>query len=677
MADYKSYSKHKIISVPAIIAVVVITVAVLVFFMPREGSFNLQYDLGKPWRYSALIADFDFPIMKSDKDIANEKDSVSKSFVPYYTMDVNMEDLQTARLEQLIADSFPGKAAKFSRLIEEFRSIYNKGIISAEEYGLLKSGSNSIRCVQNNKAKLVNLSELYSTAMAYKQLIADNEEIREELKSADIIDFIIPNLVYDSLKSESNRKEILTSITLASGLVLSGQKIIDKGDIVDKNTYNILLSYEREINNRSESSLHGGWITLGHILYVLVLIIMLTTYFLMFRKDYFENLRNVLMVYILVALLPIMCYLMVSHHFFSIYVLPFAMVPIFVRIFMDSRTAFLSHIIMVLLCACSLRLPYEFIVVQTIAGAIAIASLRDLSSRSQLIKSAILITLGSAAIYFAIELTQNGDIAKLDKSMYFHFCENGILLLFAYPLMWGLEKVFGFTSNVTLVELSNTNNTVLRQLSEIAPGTFQHSIQVGNLAAEVANKIGAKSQVVRTGALYHDIGKMQNPAFFVENQSGINPHDKLSALDSAQIIISHVTEGIKLAEKYNIPKVIKDFILTHHGQGKCKFFYNQYKQQNPDGDIDSLAFTYPGQNPSTREQAILMMADSVEAASRSLGEYTEKTIADMVERIIDAQLEEGFFRDCPITFRDVAIAKTVLTEKLKTVYHTRIKYPEL
>ena len=677
MPNFKPNKRKDQSNTLSIVGLVVAIVAVLVFFMPRESTFSLQYDLGKPWRYGALIAGFDFPVLKTDKDIANEKDSMSRSFIPYYTIDKNIEQLQTAKLSQMLADSFPGKASLRLEVLSQIHEIYEKGLISSEEYSILRNGCNSIRSIEKNKSTRVSLDDIYSTAQAYKKLTTDNSEIRQMLKSINIDEQLIPNLIYDSLKSETSRNEILTSITLASGIVMSGQKIIDKGDIVDKATYNILLSYEREINKRNESSLHDEWILLGHTLYVLVLILMLTLYLWLFRKDYFTNMRNILMVYLLVAIMPILCYLMVSHHFFNVYVLPFAMVPIFIRVFMDSRTAFSAHIIMVLLCACSLRTPYEFIVVQAIAGIIAITSLRDLSSRSQLYRTALWIVLGCTAIYFAMEIIQYGDLTKLDKSMYLHFIENGILLLFAYPLMWGMEKAFGFTSNVTLVELSNTNNQLLRQLSEIAPGTFQHSIQVGNLAAEVANRIGAKSQVVRTGALYHDIGKMSNPAFFIENQSGINPHGKLSPEESAQIIISHVTEGMKLAEKDGLPKIITDFILTHHGQGKCKYFYNEYRREHPDGEIDSLLFTYPGENPFTREQAILMMTDAVEAASRSLSEYTEKSISEMVDKIIDSQLDDGFFRDCPLTFRDVAIAKTVLTDKLKTVYHTRIKYPEM
>jgi putative nucleotidyltransferase with HDIG domain len=300
-----------------------------------------------------------------------------------------------------------------------------------------------------------------------------------------------------------------------------------------------------------------------------------------------------------------------------------------------------------------------------------------LSNRAQVFKTALLVTIASCAVYFAMQLMQNNDITKLDHAMYYHFVINGIFLLLAYPLMYLIEKTFGFVSNVTLFELSNTNKGLLRKLSEVAPGTFQHSITVGNLAAEIANKIGAKSLLVRTGALYHDIGKMINPVFFTENQAGVNPHENMGCKESARIIIGHVTEGVKLAEKANLPKSMKDFILTHHGLGVTKFFYVKYKNDHPDEDVDISQFTYPGPNPSSREEAILMMADTIEAASRSLTTYTEESISELVEKLIDQQVSEGFFKNCPITFRDIADAKQVAIDRLKSIYHTRIQYPEL
>ncbi len=313
---------------------------------------------------------------------------------------------------------------------------------------------------------------------------------------------------------------------------------------------------------------------------------------------------------------------------------------------------------------------------QLVAGMVAIQTLRELSQRSQIVRTAFIIFLVYVIFYTGYSLHHEND-AKMDFWMYICFSVNCVLLLFTYPLLWMLEKAFGFVSDVTLVELSNVHNTLLQRMSETAPGTFQHSMQVANLSAEVANKIGAKAQLVRTGALYHDIGKMERPVFFTENQTGFSPHKHLSAMKSAEVIIDHVKNGLILADKNHLPEAIKRFIATHHGTGKAKYFYITYKNEHPDEEIDEAPFTYPGPNPSTKEEAILMMCDAVEAASRSLPEYTEEAINQLVEKIIDSQVSEGFFGNSSITFKDIAIAKAVLKDKLKTIYHTRISYPEL
>ena len=461
-------------------------------------------------------------------------------------------------------------------------------------------------------------------------------------------------------------------------MVQSGQKIIDRGEIIDQRTYNILESLKKESIKRSESIGQKQLILGGQILFIGILMLCFMLYMELFRKDYYERKGSMPLLFSLIMFYCIVTALMISNNLFSIYIIPYAMLPIITRIFLDSRTAFITHVITILACSITLRYPHEFILLQLTAGLVAIYSLRELSQRSQLFRTAILVIVTYIVLYFSFELITENDLSKLNRSMYIYFVINGILLLFTYPLLFLLEKIFSFTSNVTLVELSNINNNLLRQLSETVPGTFQHSLQVANLAAEAAIRIGAKSQLVRTGALYHDIGKMENPVFFTENQSGgINPHEKLSYEQSAQIVISHVTDGVKLAEKHNLPKVIKDFITTHHGKGKTKFFYISWKNEHPDQEPDEELFTYPGPNPFTRETAILMMADGVEAASRSLPEYTEESIGNLVEKIIDSQVEEGYFKECPITFKDIAIIKGVFKEKLKTIYHTRISYPEL
>lgn len=460
-------------------------------------------------------------------------------------------------------------------------------------------------------------------------------------------------------------------------MVINGTKIIDRGEIIDQRTYNILNSLSKELDERSGTKTQKRLTLSGQILFVAILIASFLFYLDLFRRDYYDRKRTILLLMGIIVFFPVLTSLMVTHSFFNVYIIPYAMAPIIVRVFMDSRTAFMSSIIMLLLCSIALRYPYEFILVQFIGGLVGIYSLRELSQRSQLMRAALLITLSMMLVYFAYELIHTDDLTKLDTSMYISLAVNGILLLFTYLLLFMLEKMFGFTSNVTLVELSNINTPLLRKMSEVAPGTFQHSLQVANLAAEAARATGANSQLVRTGALYHDIGKIENPVFFTENQSGVNPHTTLEFAESAHIIISHVTDGLKLADKHNLPKVIRDFISSHHGVGMTKYFYISEQNAHPDVEVDKSLFTYPGPNPDTQEEAILMMADAVEAASRSLAEYTEESISNLVEKLIDTQMADGAFRQCPITFRDIEIVKGVFKERLKTVYHTRISYPEL
>ena len=592
-----------------------------------------------------------------------------------------MENTQIRQLKQDYPNGIPGLPEGSIELIaNELHYIYQQGILNSSEYNKLSADtSKTIRVVDGKKAVSTPVNKLYSTVGAYEKLILNPKlsEYKAILAKCNLNDYIMANLTYDKERSETSVDDLLNNIPLASGVVQRGQKIIDRGEIVNERTYNIMESFFRESERRQNADAKFSFIILGEILYVGILVICFTIYLSLFRRDYYEKPRSVMMLYSLILLFSVAASLMVSHNVLHIYIIPFAMVPIFIRVFMDSRTAFMAHTIMVLICAAMLQHPLEFIAVEEVAGLVAIFSLRELSSRSQLFWTAVLVTGATMLTNISIYWIQHNDITNIDYSEFNYLVINGLVLFCSYPLLYIIEKTFNFTSNITLIELSDMNKELLRRMSEVAPGTFQHSIQVGNLAAEIANKIGGKSQLVRTGALYHDIGKIQNPIYFTENQAGINPHEGKTYIESAQMLISHVTEGLKLAEKYNLPQVIREFVATHHGLGKTKYFYVKQKNEFPEEPVDDLLFTYPGPNPSTKEQAILMMADAVEAASRSLPDYTEQSIRELVCRIIDTQVDEGYFRDCPITFRDIQYAKTVLIEKLKTIYHTRISYPEL
>ena len=661
--------------------IIIGTVAIIAWFLPRDTQVNFKVEKGKPWIYGDLSAPFDFPIYKTEEAVKNERDSIMRQFEPYFKYNKETEGIQTRQFLKDYGKGIPGLPDDYLSIISNrLRRIYAKGVMSNADFGkFTRDTARTIRIINGKTAASVPAREVYSTVTAYEQLFRDEALAihRDILQKCNLNDYITPNLIYDRERSEASYNDLQSSVPLASGIAQRGQKIIDRGEIVDAKTYNVIMSFQKEMDRRTKNDQQISVTIMGQIIYVAILVFCFTAYLTLFRKDYFTKPRALAMLYTLIIGFTIGASLMVEHSVLHVFIVPFAMVPIFIRVFMDSRTAFMAHITMVLICASVLQHPLEFIAVEMVAGLTAIFSLRELSSRSQLFWTAVLVTVAATLTSVSLDWIRDNSVVRTDYGEVNFLIINGLLLFCSYPLLYLIEKAFGFTSNITLIELSDMNKDLLRRMSEVAPGTFNHSIQVANLAGEIAQKIDAKSQLVRTGALYHDIGKITNPIYFTENQTGVNPHKGMTYIESAQMIISHVTEGMKLADKYNLPEVIKQFIATHHGLGKAKYFFIQQKNAFPDENIDELLFTYPGPNPFTKEQAILMMADSVEAASRSLPDYTEKTIRDLVNRIIDGQVAEGYFKDCPITFRDIAYAKTVLIEKLKTIYHTRISYPEL
>ena len=661
---------------------VVVSTALIVYFMPRGDEFGYKYELNRPWNYGLLIANTKFPILKNDSLIHQEKETTMRDFQPYYNYNKVVRDTMMNRLYNEAAMEWQGENSTVyvHHIAALLDTIYKRGVLSGEDYARMKDDEHhkSIRIVKDNEAESVPLSRVFSLRSAYDYIITEDASQYSSLvlRQFNINELIQQNLTYDKLKSETELDENLQNISSYNGFVQAGQKIVDRGETVTDEVYDILRSYEKDYERRNTIETNIPYRSIGQTIFVLVIFVSLITYLSLFRVDYFENVRNVTLLFALPVFFCVVASLMVSHKILNVFMLPCCLVPIVIRVFMDSRTAFMFHCGMVLIISMMLTNNYEFIIVQLVAGMVAIQTLRELSQRSQIVRTAFILFLVYVIFYTGYSLHHENDI-KMDTWMYVCFTVNCVLLLFTYPLLWMLEKMFGFTSDVTLVELSNVHNPLLQRMTEVAPGTFQHSMQVANLSAEVANKIGGKAQLVRTGALYHDIGKMERPAFFTENQNGVSPHKHLTPLKSAEVIIAHVKNGVALADKNHIPDSIKRFITTHHGLGKAKYFYITYKNEHPDEKIDEKVFSYPGPNPSTKEEAILMMCDAVEAASRSLPEYTEDSINQLVDKIIDNQVAEGFFSECSITFKDIATAKMVLKDKLKTIYHTRISYPEL
>lgn len=676
---WQTLSRRSFLTVACTLLVSVVT---LIYFLPRESKFGYVYELNKPWHYPQLIASYDFVIYKTDDEVKRERDSVVRQFVPYYRVDSLVAEKQIAALRKdFYAGKFRGIPVYYlPRLVENLRQIYARGILDVSDYeGFLKGDSHVLRLIRGQEATTGEVENFFTIRTAYDYLLNRDKGAlsQESLRGCNLNDYLAVNVKNDTAKNRLELQSELSQVSDNIGMVQSGQLVIDRGQIVNAEHVRILNSLKKESEQRMDPSRGYWFIFAGQVIFVILLISLLFTYLKLFRRDYFSSPHSVLLLFSFVTVFPVITYLMMAHHFYSVYLVPYALIPIFVRIFMDSRTSFMAVVTSSLLSALSLHSPFEFVLWQIVTGATVIYSLRELTERSQLLRTVLAVVVVGLVISIGYDLSQglNGD--AFDRSRIVYMIIGGILLLFAYPLMYFVEKLFGFTSSVTLVELTNTNNPILRKMSKVAQGTFNHSMQVSNLAAEVADKIGAKAQLARTGALYHDIGKVLNPAFFTENQTGVNPHDTISEERSAQIIINHVTDGLRLAEKYHLPQVIKEFIRTHHGTGLVKYFYIQYCNKHVGETVDEDAFRYPGPNPQTREQAVVMMCDSVEAASRSLKEYTEESITQLVNRIVDSQLAEGHFKECPITFRDIADAKRTLIDSLKTIYHTRISYPEI
>lgn len=664
------------------VVLLLITAVIIVYFMPHEHNFTYDYSVGKPWKYSQLIAEYDFPIYKTEEQLQEERDSVLRDLKPFFLFDESVGDLQCSNFKSdLTSEKNPVLAITMRKVLPQLLAeVYEHGIVSQGDYDAVVSTSSAVSVVTGATAVPAPAKNVMSPRKAYEYIIRriDSLHLPKDLAArSNINNYITPNLIYDNERTESMRKDMLSNVAPSRGMVQSGQKIIDRGEIVTENTQRVLQSLQREYEKRSTSGSEMVLLIVGQFLCVIVLLSVFMTYLVLYRPDYAGEMRSVLLLFSLIVIFTVSASLAQQPTELNVYVVPFAIVAIFVRVFMDSRTAFSAMLIIIAICSLSLHSPYEFMLLQVVAGFTAIYSLKELSSRSQLMRSVLLITVVTALIKLGYDLSQGFILSTLDASWYIRIAINGVLLLFAYPLMLLFEKLFGFISSVTLVELSNINTPLLRRMSKEAQGTFNHSMQVANLASEIASKIGGDVQLVRTAALYHDIGKLNNPAFFTENQGGVNPHDNLPEEQSAQIIIRHVTEGMEMADKYRLPSVIKECVATHHGRNKAKYFYINYVNKHPDEPVNEEMFTYPGPNPQTKEQAILMMADSVEAASRSLKEINEDSLRKLVDGIVDQQVKEGFFRDCPITFRDVAVAKDVLVSSLKTIYHTRISYPTL
>jgi putative nucleotidyltransferase with HDIG domain len=661
----------------------VAAVTLIVYFLPRTDKDHYIYEVNRPWSYALLTAPFDIPVHLDSASMALVKDSIDMHFEPVYVRDLAAEKTLISDYTMRL-NSTPGlniTPAQKNQIIKAIREVYDNGIVDRDTYQRIAAGNlPSVRFVHDNVAISMPTRNYLSAFRAYEHMdsVLRDRDVRAALTATRLSDMLQPNISLDTLTSKRLIDEAYQKAMAPIGVIQQGERIIDKGDIVNTRLATILDTYEEMIEERGQGTIsQHHYPVAGQILYMLILFGALYGYLFFFRPKYFDDDRTVVFLMSLVTVFTLFAFAMQATFRMGLYIAPFTMIPILVLVFLDSRTAYFVHLVEVLTCAIISAYPSEFIYLQFIAGVVAIDSLKDLTSRSQLIRTAAFIFVAYSLSYVSIEVMQTGTLNKMEGRTFGCFGINAILISFSYVLMFLVERVFGYTSRVTLVELSDTNSPLLRELSEECPGTFNHSMAVSNLASAAAQAIGANVQMVRTGALYHDIGKIKNPAFFTENQHGINPHDSLDPIQSSRVVTGHVRDGLAMAEKAKLPEKIREFITEHHGAGKARYFYNTYCNLHPGEEVDPAPFTYPGPNPQSKETSLLMMADAVEAASRSLKEHTPEAISGLVNKIIDGQIAEGLHNESPISFRDVQAVKESFIQRLRTMYHSRISYPEL
>jgi len=659
------------------IGLIICIIAIIVQFFPGQNKFSYQFEIGKPWSYELITAAFDFPIYKNDHEIESEKKLLLKDFSIYFKLDSTVAQKQ---LKKLVDDQIKlnGKEPEYlSYIRSKFTEIYSNGIVSVDKIKKIsENNSENIKCILPNRYTINRpVSDIRTPKTAYEDLIyLAPEKIREY----NLNNYLVENLIYDSIATENSKNEILKGLSLTTGMVQSGERIIDRGEIVNPENYKILRSLKIEFDKRKASIEQSALVTIGQIIIISTLITLFFLYLNLFRPRIFENFGNLIFISLLILMMTGLASITAHQQSIHYLMIPFALLPIIIRVFFDSRTALFAHIITMLIISLMVDNPFQFILLQISIGMVAVSSLKDMTQRSQLAQTALYIFLSYTFLYFAFEFIAEGEIERIHYQPIIYFGISSTILLFAYVLIYIFEKIFGLISALTLVELTNVNSDLMITFAEKAPGTFQHTLQVSNLATEAAKKIGANSLLVRTGALYHDIGKMSNPQFFIENQFGAhNPLKDMPLEEAAQLIIGHVTVGVEIAKKSHLPEQIIQFITTHHGLSKTKYFYNSFINTYPDIEPNDALFTYPGPLPNSKETSILMMADAVEARVRSLGEYTDETISNAVEQMIDSQIADGQFKDAPISFRDVETVKQVFKEKVKNMYHSRIVYPEL
>ena len=663
--------------------VIFVICAVTVYLFPKVGTFQYEYQKGMPWQYETLYAPFDFPIYKTEEELQEDRKQVIAEQEPIYkrnngTAAAEVEKFNTA----LRTFETPNTREGLQTVARRLQDIYAAGILQVPERMNAEKIRN-VRIVENNIAETVEFQKTYTLKKAYTTLSEEIDRaklpksVKEQILSLNLNNYLHENLEFDLNKTMQAEVGALKGISLTQGMVQQGDQIIGNRELVTAEKMKILDSLKKEYRHNLGAADSYMRTVGGQTLLVLVALAIFTVFFYYSKRRIFYHTREFIFLYGM-FLATIVLGSLGYHQHIEMFSVPVLFFPIIVNILIGSRSALYLLLGTTLLISYYAPNSYMYAFMQVAAGIVAIFSLTHLQRRGQLFLSILWVFITYSLVYTAFMLVQEGELRVAHLFGYLWLLVNCLLLMLTYPVIYIFERIFGYTSEITLIELSNPNHPALRNLTKKAPGTFQHSLMVANLAEEAIYRIGGNPLLTRTGALYHDIGKTYEPIYFIENQSGgINPHDKCEFDESARHIINHVTKGVEMAKKYNLPECIVDFIRTHHGKSKVKYFYNSFKNKYPDKEIDEAAFTYAGPDPVTRECAVVMMADAVEAVSRTLKEKTVANITKVVNDIIDGQVRDGRFANAEITFKDIAIVKKVFIEMLTNIYHSRIAYPAL
>lgn len=670
------------------ISLFVLTAVALYLILPGEPKFKYEYQRGFPWQHENLVAPFDFAILKTANELDDEKTEQINSLVPYFSNDTTQKVESLARLRQDmeldIDTTNTNKKKIFEALSTKLDELYSNGILlfSTDIYDELK-GKEEINKRTGNTVQKEDVDQLHSEKSAYNALLNTRQNLVTEgnnfpwLAELNLDRYITANLSYDNETSQKEIDEITQTISATRGMVKQGQRIVLQGEIVDAEKYQMLESLKASYEKERGNDVNRYMVSIGKVLLISVLLSFIFVFLLLYRRDILQHLNKLSFMLMLMVGIILLSNFINTFPNLHIYIVPLAVFPIMIRTFFDSRTAIFTLIITTLLMGFYAPNNYEFILLQVSAGLIAVFSLNKMHRRVHLVLAALWVFLTYVVVFTALNLIHEGTFLTYDYSMLKWFAISSVLILLVYPLVYIFEKLFGFVSDVTLIEISDSNQPLLRKLAEQAPGTFQHSMQIANLAEEVILRIGGNPFLVRAGALYHDIGKIGRPNFFIENQAmGMNPHDRISNLKSAEVIIDHVKNGVKMAQKHKLPAVIIEFIATHHGTTKAKYFYLKHQEQNPDQEVDEKAFIYPGPLPRSKEAAVVMLVDGIEAASRSMKEKTHENLKTLIDSMIDKKIEDKQLDDSDLTFRDIDTIKRTLLEKLINIYHIRIEYPD-